>query len=103
MVDDKGGSDLDVFEGLEKKAASNSPPSRTQSAPTQGGGEVSSARGIPSGKRTLLGVASALPPPPPSARTARVGPPSGPSRAPPPRSEERRVGKECRSRWSPYH
>src|SRR6478735_3549026 len=25
-------------------------------------------------------------------------------RAPPyPRSEERRVGKECRSRWSPYH
>src|SRR2546425_10316772 len=21
----------------------------------------------------------------------------------PPRSEERRVGKECRSRWSPYH
>src|SRR2546427_10361188 len=25
------------------------------------------------------------------------------SRAPIPRSEERRVGKECRSRWSPYH
>ena len=24
-------------------------------------------------------------------------------RCPPPRSEERRVGKECRSRWSPYH
>src|SRR5205085_3554862 len=23
--------------------------------------------------------------------------------AAPPRSEERRVGKECRSRWSPYH
>ena len=22
---------------------------------------------------------------------------------PPVRSEERRVGKECRSRWSPYH
>ena len=22
---------------------------------------------------------------------------------PPERSEERRVGKECRSRWSPYH
>src|SRR2546426_9287291 len=22
---------------------------------------------------------------------------------PSPRSEERRVGKECRSRWSPYH
>ena len=25
------------------------------------------------------------------------------SGAPPGRSEERRVGKECRSRWSPYH
>ena len=24
-------------------------------------------------------------------------------RAPKTRSEERRVGKECRSRWSPYH
>src|SRR6266508_6036480 len=24
-------------------------------------------------------------------------------RIPAPRSEERRVGKECRSRWSPYH
>src|SRR5215216_2652253 len=23
--------------------------------------------------------------------------------SPRPRSEERRVGKECRSRWSPYH
>ena len=23
--------------------------------------------------------------------------------SPLPRSEERRVGKECRSRWSPYH
>src|SRR2546429_7355253 len=29
---------------------------------------------------------------------------NGPSAtALPPRSEERRVGKECRSRWSPYH
>src|SRR5256885_2954626 len=24
-------------------------------------------------------------------------------KSPPLRSEERRVGKECRSRWSPYH
>src|SRR5260370_38190252 len=35
-----------------------------------------------------------------------MGPPS-PSSMPAPdewmRSEERRVGKECRSRWSPYH
>src|SRR5256884_4555050 len=27
----------------------------------------------------------------------------GRERTPPIRSEERRVGKECRSRWSPYH
>ena len=26
-----------------------------------------------------------------------------PALADPARSEERRVGKECRSRWSPYH
>ena len=25
------------------------------------------------------------------------------NRSPQKRSEERRVGKECRSRWSPYH
>src|SRR6266571_4983283 len=34
------------------------------------------------------------------------GPPPGAGRDPGvrgPRSEERRVGKECRSRWSPYH
>src|SRR5258708_22963879 len=31
---------------------------------------------------------------------ARFAPPAGASAT---RSEERRVGKECRSRWSPYH
>ena len=30
----------------------------------------------------------------------QLGNPSGLSEG---RSEERRVGKECRSRWSPYH
>src|SRR5258707_3614272 len=28
---------------------------------------------------------------------------TGPTLCPGVRSEERRVGKECRSRWSPYH
>src|ERR1051326_7967160 len=28
---------------------------------------------------------------------------AGPASLSPPRSEERRVGKECRSRWAPYH
>ena len=29
--------------------------------------------------------------------------PDGSTYSETPRSEERRVGKECRSRWSPYH
>src|SRR2546425_4020624 len=41
----------------------------------------------------------ARPPPSPAANLARA---SGRARASA-RSEERRVGKECRSRWSPYH
>ena len=35
----------------------------------------------------------------PSANAGDTGSIPGPGR----RSEERRVGKECRSRWSPYH
>src|SRR2546422_5778368 len=38
-------------------------------------------------------------PPPPAAPAA----PSAEGTAREKRSEERRVGKECRSRWSPYH
>src|SRR5256885_15583489 len=34
---------------------------------------------------------------------AELGFPVTPLRPMPLRSEERRVGKECRSRWSPYH
>src|SRR3712207_8910814 len=38
------------------------------------------------------------------ARRTRPQPPPPPRRVVvPSRSEERRVGKECRSRWSPYH
>jgi len=33
MVNEKGGSDLDVFEGLEKKNATTRPPGRTQGTP----------------------------------------------------------------------
>src|SRR2546430_5890570 len=40
----------------------------------------------------------------PGTAPARPGAPARPSTPPRPnRSEERRVGKECRSRWSPYH
>src|SRR3989441_11448900 len=45
-------------------------------------------RGEPTNLAALLGL-------------ERVLPPLG--RLPELRSEERRVGKECRSRWSPYH
>jgi len=38
--------------------------------------------------------------PPPSAAELKDAAAKAPSTA---RSEERRVGKECRSRWSPYH
>src|SRR3989441_13089233 len=63
--------------------------------------------------------ATAAPPPPPGPATSPPAVPpapppgaqqaGGPGQAAPPpgatdrRSEERRVGKECRSRWSPYH
>ena len=38
----------------------------------------------------------------PHSKSAKA-PPNAPAKAPSLRSEERRVGKECRSRWSPYH
>src|ERR1041384_2942292 len=44
--------------------------------------------------------------PPPEAIVTANPPPLGFQTVMPPteiRSEERRVGKECRSRWSPYH
>src|SRR3989441_13066375 len=53
-----------------------------------------------------------LPAPPPTVQTAKPPPAAEPQAQRPPggqlrlltsRSEERRVGKECRSRWSPYH
>src|SRR6266511_6115517 len=37
------------------------------------------------------------------AGAAHAGGPVRPPRLDATRSEERRVGKECRSRWSPYH
>src|ERR1051326_9632468 len=47
-------------------------------------------------------VEAQKPAPEPPAR--EVAPPPAPSRSTfSSRSEERRVGKECRSRWSPYH
>src|SRR3712207_8482174 len=38
-----------------------------------------------------------------TAAACSSSPHAGPGACGAPRSEERRVGKECRSRWSPYH
>src|SRR5580698_881603 len=62
---------------------------------------------------------AAAPPPPPAAAAPAAAAPAPAQKSPPVdaplapsvrkisaesgRSEERRVGKECRSRWSPYH
>src|SRR5229473_7802317 len=43
------------------------------------------------------------PPARPCWRAGATGTWTGPGSTAGPRSEERRVGKECRSRWSPYH
>jgi hypothetical protein len=83
MVDDKRGSDLDVFEGLEKKSTSTRPPSRAPSTPPPPPASPMSARtGVAVNKRTLLGVSAPLPPPASTSRGPR--PASGTSRAPPP-------------------
>src|SRR3989442_16022354 len=46
----------------------------------------------PDGQSVVLTGGFTVTPPPPTLGLAFLG-----------RSEERRVGKECRSRWSPYH
>ena len=84
--------------------------------------QITGVPGSPSSTTTLQG--SQLPAPPPAfggviKESAKDSTPWWPPRIVPPkgapnillimtddqgyRSEERRVGKECRSRWSPYH
>src|SRR3712207_7934531 len=67
-------------------------------------------RGPPTGRPPPHGT-SGPPTRPCATRRRRSPPPRGPGTTSSPRtccptptrSEERRVGKECRSRWSPYH
>ena len=55
-------------------------------------------------KDTAAGTASGLPVPRyVSLKSDHVNVRAGPTKDHDVRSEERRVGKECRSRWSPYH
>src|ERR1039457_2786885 len=53
--------------------------------------------------RFLHGPETAHPPLPPTAAAVHSDTDSTEHVLPPIRSEERRVGKECRYRWSPYH
>ena len=73
---------------------------------------VQEPAGAPEGALPASQAAVATPPPPLRGRTQPgVAAPVAlvvqqspvPEEASAPRSEERRVGKECRSRWSPYH
>src|SRR5260221_8577480 len=50
----------------------------------------------------MFGLPADTPAPKP-AEAAKPEPPPEPVKFVSKRSEERRVGKECRSRWSPYH
>src|ERR1051326_9603451 len=56
--------------------------------------------GIESGNRQFTGNGAVLTGPPTKQTGAHA---LGGGQVMPDRSEERRVGKECRSRWSPYH
>lgn len=81
MAENKGGSDLDVFEGLAKKKPA--PEGVKPGAPTLPG-PIPSQRGPvlppPSRQKTLLGMASPLPPPTPSQRPSALPPPAPPGR-----------------------
>src|SRR5260221_3761056 len=64
---------------------------------------------FPVGPGTCTPAPAATEPASATASAGWAGPPAtaaaadSQSSVPPSRSEERRVGKECRSRWSPYH
>ena len=58
-------------------------------------GEIDESAEKPAGGAPA--AAEAAPAEAPAAQAAQESAPAAP------RSEERRVGKECRSRWSPYH
>ena len=54
-------------------------------------------------KKPEASAAAPPPPPTPEQEVAKAEPPPPPSPPTGTRSEERRVGKECRARWSPHH
>src|SRR3712207_9494166 len=64
--------------------------------------DLSSSAGTVSGKERLVGMGP-VEPGKGRVRTCGLKPGKSGPRSSRTRSEERRVGKECRSRWSPYH
>src|SRR2546425_12372837 len=59
------------------------------------GGQAGGGRPTGAGGQPAIEPLAGQPPGSGPASVLRIEPPT--------RSEERRVGKECRSRWSPYH
>src|SRR2546429_9978946 len=90
---------------LQGSASRSSPPTRC-SVPHKAGSPAATARAIPAGEPALWGTLHLV-----GGEDREADPCSGQhvervivhGRFRQPRSEERRVGKECRSRWAPYH
>src|SRR3989442_15103463 len=72
-------------------------PSLSWNPTLAAGRPVAACSSITAMSATTLMLSPAYPPPPGPPRNACSSPDTLS------RSEERRVGKECRSRWSPYH
>src|SRR5256885_16927309 len=83
----------------DKEAFSAAPPREALMAPGVGATPAGNRVGYPAITCCLSrgSIGPPLPAPKESVQTSHVGPFWVN------RSEERRVGKECRSRWSPYH
>src|SRR2546422_8540328 len=90
-------------ESLELRSTDRHPFSTDRSASSPKGASKLAARPRPLKRRRFTAfdaLRSAIRPVPPDRTLPGLLSIPGSRRA---RSEERRVGKECRSRWSPYH
>ena len=87
---------------VEQYHSQLNPQMAQPASPTQPGGKLGVTPGQPMGAQPAAGQPGAMPAGGKLGATPGAAP-GAPGAAPTDRSEERRVGKECRSRWSPYH